>query len=222
MMSELDRVREAYRHCKQLVRAHDKDHYWASLFAPADRRSYLFALYAFAFEIGRVKTIVKEPMTGTIRLQWWHEAIVGNRAEEAAASPVMIALQDAARQTGVSLVPLAAAVEARQSELHGNPAAGEAAVIMVMAARFLGANGDAIADAADSAAQAVAYAVHDSQKARDAYVAFRSQVDHLPEEALPAFLTVALVPLRLKRSDAPHWRRQIALLRTAWFGFPTI
>ncbi len=222
VMGKLNRVREAYRHCKQVVRAHDKDHFLATLFAPADRRPFLFALYAFALEIARVKAIVKEPMPGTIRLQWWHEAIVGDRAEEAAASPVMIALQDAARQTGVSLAPLTAAVEARQTELHGTPATGAARAILVMAARFLGANGDAIAAVADSAAQAITFAAHDSQKARDAYVAFRSQVDHLPEQALPAFLTVALVPLRLMRPDAPQWRRQIDLLWTAWFSFPTI
>ena len=33
-----------------------------------------------------------------------------------------------------------------------------------------------------------------------------------PREALPAFLPASLVPLYLKRSDAPLWRRQIALL----------
>jgi len=33
---------------------------------------------------------------------------------------------------------------------------------------------------------------------------------------------VALVPLRLKRPNAPQWRRQIALLRAAWFGFPKL
>ena len=80
-MSEPDRVREAYRHCEALVRAQDKDHFLTSLFAPAERRSYLFALYAFAIEIARVRTLVKEPMAGTIRLQWWLEAIAGLRAD---------------------------------------------------------------------------------------------------------------------------------------------
>src|SRR6185437_5119844 len=105
-MSEVDRIVEAYRHCEALVRAHDKDDYLASLFAPAERRRHLFALYAFALEIGRVKSLVHEPMAGTIRLQWWLDAIGGLRAGEAAASPVMIALQDASLQTGVSLALL--------------------------------------------------------------------------------------------------------------------
>jgi phytoene/squalene synthetase len=217
-MSEPDRISEAYRHCEALVRTHDKDQYLASLFAPAERRPYLFALYAFALEIGRVKWLVNEPMAGTIRLQWWLEAIEGMRAGEAAASPVMIALQDAAAQTGVALAPLAMAVEARQHELHGTPATGAAAAVFVVAAGFLGAEGDAVATAAARAAEAVT----EPDKARAAYAAFRTQIGQMPEAALPAFLSVALVPLRLKRPDAPQWRRQITLLRAAWFGFPKL
>jgi phytoene/squalene synthetase len=161
-------------------------------------------------------------MAGTIRLQWWTEAITGLRPEEAAASPVMIALQDAAQQTGVSLAPLIAAVEARQAELHETPATGAAAAAFIMAARFLDADGEAIAVAADYAAQAETFAASAPQEARDAYNEFCRQVEKLPERALPAFLPVCLVPLRLKRPDAPQWRRQIALLRAAWFGFPKI
>ena len=217
-MDEADRIREAYRHCEQLVRAHDKDHYLASLFAPLERRRFLLALYAFALEIARVKALVKEPMTGTIRLQWWLEAVSGLRAEEAAASPVMLALQDASQKTGISLNALTAAVEARQAELQGIPAPEAAAVELIMAARFLGAEGETIAAAAKSAAQALS--AREPERGRQAYAAFRQDLETVPERALPAFMTVALVPLRLRWPDAPQWRRQIALLRTAWFGFP--
>ena len=221
-MSEFDRIYQAYRHCEELVRVHDKDHFLASLFAPVDRRSYLSALYAFAFEIARVKVLVNDPMAGTIRLQWWLEAIRGMRAGEAAASPVMIALQDAAHQTDISLMPLSAAVEARQAELYGTPALDAEAIVLVMAAGFLGEHDGAIKVAADLAAQAVTFTTSEPEKARAAYVAFRGEASKLPEHALPAFLTVSLVPIRLNRPDASQWRKQIVLLRTAWFGFPKI
>jgi phytoene/squalene synthetase len=217
-MAEPDSITEAYRHCEALVRAHDKDHYLASLFAPAGRRRYLFALHAFALEIGRIKDAVTEPMTGVIRLQWWLEAVTGLRAAEAAASPVMMALQDASQQTNVALAPLAAAVEARQTELEGAPAGGATPVLFVMAARFLGAGDGTVDAAAESAAQAMS--ASDPQKARAAYATFRTQVATVPDAVLPAFLPVALVPSLLKNPDAPQWRRQIALLRAAWFGFP--
>ena len=215
-----DNIAEAYRHCEALVRAYDKDRYLASLFAPAGPRRYLFALHAFVLEIGRVKAAVTEPMTGVIRLQWWHEAVTGLRVAEAAASPVMIALQHASQQTNVALAPLAAAVEARQAELEGGPGRGAAPVLFVMAARFLGAEDRAVDDAAECAAQAVG--ATDPQKMRAAYAAFRTQIAAAPEAALPAFLPVALVPLLMNNPDAPQWRRQIALLRAAWFGFPAL
>jgi phytoene/squalene synthetase len=220
-MDEPDIIAEAYRHCEQIVRAQDKDHFLSSLFAPSDRRPYLFALYAFAIEIGRVRALVREPLAGTIRLQWWIEALSGLRAEEAAASPVMIALQDASRQTGVALMPLIAAIESRQAELHGEPAVKATSAVLQTAAHFLGAD-DHVAAAAEAAAQALTFLNADPEKAREAYTAFRAMVKSLPERALPAFLTVALVPLLLKNPAASPWRRQIALARAAWFGFPKL
>src|ERR1700733_849809 len=58
-----------------LVRRHDRDRFQTALFAPAAEREALFALYAFNFEIARVRESVREPMLGQIRLQWWREAI---------------------------------------------------------------------------------------------------------------------------------------------------
>src|SRR5580704_15885570 len=58
-----------------LVRNHDRDRFQTALFAPAGSREALFALYAFNYEIARVRESVREAMLGQIRLQWWREAI---------------------------------------------------------------------------------------------------------------------------------------------------
>ncbi|MGA8403038.1 MAG: squalene/phytoene synthase family protein, partial [Stellaceae bacterium] len=58
-----------------IVRSHDRDRFQTALFAPAAKREALFALYAFNYEIARVRESVREPMLGQIRLQWWREAI---------------------------------------------------------------------------------------------------------------------------------------------------
>lgn len=67
-----------------LVRRHDPDRFQTALFAPAERREALFALYAFNCEIARVRERVSIPALGQIRLQWWREAI----AEAFAGGPV--------------------------------------------------------------------------------------------------------------------------------------
>jgi len=56
------------------VRAADPDRYFATLFAPASQRPFLFTLYAFHAELARVAETVREPMLGAIRLEWWREA----------------------------------------------------------------------------------------------------------------------------------------------------
>jgi NADH dehydrogenase [ubiquinone] 1 alpha subcomplex assembly factor 6 len=58
-----------------LVRRYDRDRFQTALFAPVRDREALFALYAFNYEIARVRESVREPMLGQIRLQWWREAI---------------------------------------------------------------------------------------------------------------------------------------------------
>ena len=47
-----------------LVRRHDRDRYLTALFAPAAHREALFALYAFNYEIARVRESVTTPMLG--------------------------------------------------------------------------------------------------------------------------------------------------------------
>ncbi len=212
---------DAFRHCEDLVRIHDKDRYLASLFAPADLRRYLFALYAFDLEIARIKYLVSEPIAGSIRLQWWQEALVGLRPGEAAAHPVMSALFEASRASGVDLARLAAAVEARQDELTGGSPAAAASIIFSFAAWLLVASSDVTAIASD-AGRATTHIDGNPEQARNAYREFRARIKTLPEAALPAFLPVALVPLQLRQREPSQWRRQIALARAAWFGFPKL
>ncbi|HVA14288.1 MAG TPA: phytoene/squalene synthase family protein [Stellaceae bacterium] len=57
------------------LRSHDRDRYQTTLFAPADCRDALVALYAFNYEIARIRESVREPMMGLMRLQWWRDAL---------------------------------------------------------------------------------------------------------------------------------------------------
>src|ERR1700731_4535360 len=102
-----------FAYCENLVRAGDKDRWLASLFAPADRRAHLHALYAFNLEIARVRDLAREPMAGEIRLQWWREAIAGTRAGEAAANPVAAALLETKTRHRLDEKILADLIEAR-------------------------------------------------------------------------------------------------------------
>lgn len=69
-------------------------YYAATLFAPEDKRDALVVLYAFNSEIKRIPSLVSEPMLGEIRLQWWREALNGERAHEARMNPLASAVLD--------------------------------------------------------------------------------------------------------------------------------
>lgn len=108
-------------HCAALVREADRDLFLATLFAPEQHRAALFALYAFTIEIARVRDLAREPMPGEIRLQWWREALAGERESEAKAHPVAAALLGALARYGLSADPLQALIDARTFDLYDQP-----------------------------------------------------------------------------------------------------
>jgi len=121
MMADVPIIEDAVGHCKRLVREADRDRFLATLFAPAERRPALFALYAFNCEIARVRDVAREPLPGEVRLQWWSEVLAGERGGEARANPVAAALLHAIEQHGLSTQPLMDLIEARIFDLYDDP-----------------------------------------------------------------------------------------------------
>ena len=82
-----------------LLRRVDRDRYVTALFAPPERREALLALYAFNYEAARVREMVSEPLLGSIRLQWWRDAIEviaagGKLPQHEVGVPLGIAMRD--------------------------------------------------------------------------------------------------------------------------------
>ncbi len=147
-------MQDPFTHCAALVRAADRDRYLATLFAPAERRDALFALYAFNNEIVRVSDLVNDPMAGEIRLQWWREALEGAREGEAAAHPVAAALRETMARHGIAAERLVAMVDAHSFDLYDEPletlddldnyAVLTQSALIGLAAEILGATGFAV------------------------------------------------------------------------------
>jgi phytoene synthase len=112
---------ENYRHCEALVRGADKDRFLATLFAPADKRGSLFALYAFNAEVATVRDRAREPMPGEIRLQWWRDVVNGESAGEAAANPVAAALMETVIRFSLPRPRLLDLIEAHSFDLYEYP-----------------------------------------------------------------------------------------------------
>jgi phytoene synthase len=114
-------MKDALAHCEALVCTADKDRFLTALFAPAERRGALHALYAFNIEIARVRKIVREPLAGEIRLQWWNDAIAGQAAGEVQSNPVAAALLAAVARYELPPGLLTALIAARRFDLYNDP-----------------------------------------------------------------------------------------------------
>ena len=153
-MTEDKGMSSNFSHCAALVRAADRDRYLATLFAPAQHRHAMYALYAFDCEIGRVREAAREPVPGEIRLQWWREVLAGEREGEAAAHPVAAALRETTARYRIDPGRLIALVDAHTFDLYGEPfatlddldnhAALTDGIVLGTAAKILGAEGFAV------------------------------------------------------------------------------
>jgi len=116
-------MQDPFDYGAELVRATDRDRFIASLFAPAEHRGAIYALYAFNSEVSRVREVAREPLPGEIRLQWWSDVINRERDEEARANPVAAALLAAIERYRLSSARLIDLIEARRFDLYDEPMA---------------------------------------------------------------------------------------------------
>jgi len=112
---------ECFTHCEDLVRRGDKDRFLASLFAPADKRRYIFALYAFNLEIARIRDLVSDALPGEMRLQWWRDALSGEGHGEVGSHPVAAALIETLDQCDLACQPFMDLIEARTFDIYDEP-----------------------------------------------------------------------------------------------------
>jgi 15-cis-phytoene synthase len=112
---------EAGAYLAGLVRTGDPNRYFATLLAPAQHRTALLALFAFNLEVARVRETVSGALPGEIRLQWWRDALEGERRAEARANPVFAALDDAIERYWLPRPALTALIDARMFDLYDDP-----------------------------------------------------------------------------------------------------
>jgi phytoene synthase len=115
-------------YCLAEVRQGDRDRYLALLFSPAEARSGLAAIAAFNLELARAATEVSESMLGSVRLQWWREAVEEIRVGSAARRhPVVEALSTATRERRLSTDRMLAMIAGKEEELESAEAPSQAA-----------------------------------------------------------------------------------------------
>ena len=238
---------DPFEACAAAVRKHDPDRYFSALFAPADRRPFLFALYAFNHELAHVGESVREPMIGEIRLQWWREALEGALAGNPRNHDVVRAMAATLAKVTLPNDLIDTMIDARQFDLMSGTFGDDekrdtyldatSGNLMRLAARILGA-GERHDELAREAG--IAYGLTgllrnqvrhparrfldpdgDAHAVQDAKAhLLRAKRLPKPGRSLAAFLPAALVPLYLVNpaKDVPIHRRQLRLLSASLRG----
>lgn len=150
------------------LRETDRDRYLACLLSPPEKRGALAALYAFHAEIARIRDIVREPLAGEIRMQWWRDLLEGDAKGDIAGNPVATGLIEAVETYRLPRQTLLAMIEARVFDLYDDPLedrnafegyAGETASALIQLASLILSAGEAAQSAEVAGYAGVAQAV---------------------------------------------------------------
>jgi len=137
--------------CAKYVREHDNDRFLSVLFAPADYREDLFALYAFNLELSKIRETVSEPLIGRMRLQFWRDAVPQILEGTPPSHYVAEALASAVKMHALSATYLNEIIDMRETDLDDIPpkdldavvryAEGTSSSLIKLALNILGVSG---------------------------------------------------------------------------------
>ena len=180
-----------FDHSTDFVRTHDRDRYISALFAPADKRPGLMALYAFNAEIARVRDLVSEPLPGEVRLQWWRDLMEGTEHGEVSGNPVAVALLETISKYDLPRNAFVGMIEARIFDLYNDPMPtlndlegylGETSSALIQLASLVLAGGRDLGTADTAGHGGVAFALTGLMRALPWHAARRQM--YLPEDLL--------------------------------------
>jgi phytoene synthase len=161
---------EGADYCLDQVRRFDRDRYLMALFAPRDHRGDLLALYAFNVEVARIRELIREPMMGRVRVQWWRDAIAEIYAGRERRHQVVQVLAAAVRRRGLTRDHFDRLLDAREQDMSADAPADLPALVAyaeatagslgLLAVEILGAPGMPPRASPDAAAAAGAWTAH--------------------------------------------------------------
>jgi len=154
--------------CLASLRETDRDRYLTCLLSPAEKRPGLIALYGFNAELARVRDLVREPLPGEVRLQYWRVLLNGEAHGSTEANPLAALLLETVSRYKLPREALLRMIDARVFDLYDDPMessgmfegyAGETASALIQLASLVLDAGKAAVSATAAGHAGVAQAV---------------------------------------------------------------
>lgn len=173
----------------QRIRAVDEERWLSSRYAAEPKRNTLIVLYAFYYEIARVRVAVSDETMGLIRFQWWRDALSEMHEGQVRQHDVALALAAESKADALSLSGLSDLIDQHETAfLTDRRDAEPEAALAMLAAHVLQA--DWVADDAVLAVAAEWAALRRGE----------TVTSNLPPVRIPSLIRPALAHLRLRRA----------------------
>ncbi|WP_182482267.1 squalene/phytoene synthase family protein [Henriciella barbarensis] len=204
---------EIWANIDRRLRTGDEDRWLSSRYAQTEARHALIALYAFCWELARVRLIVTEPTLGAIRFQWWRDALSElDEGSPPRAHDVVLALVGMLEQSALTMADLSliidgyeAAFEQKDRSLEPEAAIARSATKLVAPSVDLGEDIDELA------AEFAAGRRGDAPQVR-------AQRLRLPPEVLPALAHLRLRRLYARGASPRPLAKRLCVLKAVLSG----
>lgn len=115
-----DSLQEIQMRLDQRIRSVDEPRWLSSRYAPMPKRQTLITLYAYYYELARVRVAVSDPTLGQIRFQWWRDALEELSRGEVRQHDVVMAIADGVAQGRMELADLNALINPFENAFRQN------------------------------------------------------------------------------------------------------
>lgn len=184
-----DSLKEILARLDQRIRAVDEERWLSSRYADPERRDALIVLYAFYYELARVRVAVTDATLGRIRFQWWRDVLAELATGNVRQHDVVLALAAQVEVRRFAIEDLSGLIDGHEAAFMADDRNLEPEAALARVASHLLAGGDPLAPAFDQAVSE--------------WAALRRGDDVTSLTALPAIPSAvrpALAHLRLRQS----------------------
>ncbi|VDC00754.1 unnamed protein product [Peniophora sp. CBMAI 1063] len=105
-------------YCREIVKKQDQEGFMMSHLWPRHAQGAYFALKAFYVELATVQESVSNAMLGSMRMQFWRDAVKSISEGRPPQHPIALALHAASRRSNLHSYHLKRIIDARTSELE--------------------------------------------------------------------------------------------------------
>lgn len=140
-----DSLQEIIVRLDQRIQAVDEARWLSSRYAAVETRTSLIVLYAFYYELARVRLAVSDQTLGNIRFQWWRDAFAELARGETRQHDVVLTLADQIGRGHLHAAPLISLIDAHEAAFLANDRSLEPEAALMRVAANVCAKTDRIA-----------------------------------------------------------------------------